>query len=209
MLNVIAFLREENRTLKAQLGSQRLRLNNGQRRPLAVGATRTQHAARSCDGRHARHLLRWHRGLIARKWTYARRRPGRPGLLVEIRRLVVRITTDNPSWGYTRIQGDHNLGHRVRSTIASVLKAEVRARAALTPRRRIPPSREPPTAWRAFLRALWPALVAADFLTTEVWTVRGLVTTPSFRSSCSHGEFTWLAQRVMRTKRSSSKPCVI
>ena len=40
----------------------------------------------------------------------------------------------------------------------------------------IPPSRERPTAWRTFLRAHWPALVAADFFTTEVWTLRGLVT---------------------------------
>ena len=69
--------------------------------------------------------------------------------------------------GYTRIQGAlKNVGHRVaRSTIASILKAEG-----------IPPSRERPTAWRTFLRAHWPALVAADFFTTEVWTVRGLVT---------------------------------
>ena len=99
--------------------------------------------------------------------AYARQPPGRPEVLVEIRRLVVRMATDNPSWGYTRIQGAlKNLGHRVaRSTIASVLKVEG-----------IPPSRERPTAWRAFLGAHWPALVAADFFTTEVWTVRRLVT---------------------------------
>ena len=68
---------------------------------------------------------------------------------------------------YTRIQGTmKNLGHRVaRSTIASILKAES-----------IPPSCERPTARHVFLRAHWPALVAADFFTTEVWTVRGLVT---------------------------------
>jgi putative transposase len=59
-----------------------------------------------------------------------------------------------------------NLGHRVaRSTIASILKAEG-----------IPPSRERQTTWRTFLRAHWPALVAADFFTTEVWPPRGLVT---------------------------------
>ena len=58
--DVIAFLREENRTLKAQLGSQRLRLNEDQRRRLAVlayagAATRARHAARGCNARHARH----------------------------------------------------------------------------------------------------------------------------------------------------------
>ncbi|MGH9200999.1 MAG: integrase core domain-containing protein, partial [Vicinamibacterales bacterium] len=110
-------------------------------------------------------ILRWHREMVARKWTYARRRHGRPGVRQDIRRLVVR--TDNPQWGYTRIQGAlKNVGHRVaRSTIASILKAEG-----------LPPRGERPTAWGTFLRAHWPALVAADFFTTEVWTGRGLVT---------------------------------
>ena len=59
-----------------------------------------------------------------------------------------------------------NLGHRVgRSTIARILRVEG-----------IPPSRQRPMTWRTFLQAHWPALVAADFFTTEVWTARGLVT---------------------------------
>src|SRR6267378_2816730 len=45
--------------------------------------------------------LRWHRQLVARKWTYARRSQRR-GVLAEIRRLVVRMVADNPTWGYTR-----------------------------------------------------------------------------------------------------------
>ena len=77
------------------------------------------------------------------------------------------MATDNPTWGYTRMQGAlKNLGHRVgRSTIARILRAEG-----------IPPGRQRPMTWRTFLQAHWPALVAADFFTTEVWTVRGLVT---------------------------------
>jgi hypothetical protein len=65
-----------------------------------------------------------------------------------------------------RFQGAlKNLGHRVaRSTIADILKGAG-----------IPPSRERPMAWRTFLRAHRPALLAADFFTTKVWTVRGLV----------------------------------
>ena len=75
--------------------------------------------------------------------------------------------TENPTWGYTRIQGAlKNLGHRVgRSTIARILRAEG-----------LPPGRQRPMAWRTFVQAHWPALVAADFFTTEVWTARGLVT---------------------------------
>ena len=57
----------------------------------------------------------WHRELVARKWTYAQATDrGRPGVLRDIRRLVVRMATDNPRWGYTRIQGAlKNVGHRV------------------------------------------------------------------------------------------------
>ena len=166
---VIAFLREENRALKAQLTGRRLRLNDVQRRRLAVlGQRRGRDVLRDVATLVTPDtILRWHRELIVRKWTYTRQRPGRPGVLTEIRRLVVRMATENPSWGYTRIQGAlKNVGHRVaRSTIAAILKAEG-----------IPPSRERPTTWRTFLRAHWPALVAADFFTTEVWTARGLVT---------------------------------
>src|ERR671918_2133424 len=77
------------------------------------------------------------------------------------------MATENPTWGYTRIQGAlKNVGHQVgRSTIARILKAAG-----------IPPSRQRPMPWRTFVRAHWPALVAADFFTTEVWTARGLVT---------------------------------
>jgi hypothetical protein len=102
----LAYLIEENRVLRRQLGGQRLRLTDDDRRRLAVRAFRL--------GRQAlRHvativtpdtLLRWHRQLIARKWTYARKSPRR-GVLAEIRRLVVRMAKDNPTWGYTRIQG--------------------------------------------------------------------------------------------------------
>jgi putative transposase len=167
--DVIAFLREENRVLKAQLGRHRLRFDDEQRRRIAVLGNRL--------GRRVLRdvatlvtpdtILRWHRELVAQKWTYPRQRPGRPNVERAIRRLVVRMATENPQWGYTRFQGAlKNVGHRVaRSTIASILRAEG-----------IPPRRERSTSWNAFLRAHWPALVAADFFTTEVWTARGLVT---------------------------------
>jgi hypothetical protein len=57
--------------------------------------------------------------MIAFKWTYAKGRCGRRGVLAEIQRLVLRME-ENPTWGYTRIRGAlKNVGHRVgRSTIA-------------------------------------------------------------------------------------------
>lgn len=77
------------------------------------------------------------------------------------------MATENPTWGYTRIQGAlKNVGHCVgRSTIARVLHAHG-----------VLPGGQRAMSWRTFVQAHWTALVAADFFTTEVWTTRGLVT---------------------------------
>lgn len=165
----IGYLREENRILKTQLGNRRLRLTDDERRRLAnvgarLGRRRLMQVATIVTPDT---ILRWHRRLIARKWTYSNRRPGRPGVLAEIRHLIVRMATENPTWGYTRIQGAlKNVGHRVaRSTVAAILKEQG-----------IPPSGARSTSWQTFVRAHWRAIVAADFFTTEVWTSRGLVT---------------------------------
>jgi transposase InsO family protein len=85
----------------------------------------------------------------------------------EIRELIVRMTTDNPSWGYCRIQGElKKLDHSVaRSTIAKTLKENG-----------IRPSPERSTSSRTFLRSHADVVAAADFFTVEVWTARGLVT---------------------------------
>ena len=163
----IAYLIEENRILRAHLRG-RIRLADEERRRLAVhghrlGRRRLRHVATIVTPDT---ILRWHRQLIARKWTYTVR-PGRRGVLKEIQRLVVQTATENPAWGYTRIQGAlKNVGHRVgRSTVARILKAHG-----------LPPVPERPTSWQTFLRAHWGAIAGADFFTTEVWTWRGLVT---------------------------------
>jgi hypothetical protein len=44
-------------------------------------------------------ILRWHLLLIARKWTFGRKRPGRPGIMKEVSALIVRMATENPAWG--------------------------------------------------------------------------------------------------------------
>jgi transposase InsO family protein len=164
----LAYLIEENRLLRRQLGGRRLRLTDDDRRRLAARAYRVGRAALRKIATIATPdtLLRWHRQLIARKWTDARR-SGRRGVRFEIRQLVERMATENPTWGYTRIQGAlQTVGHRVgRSTIRRILKAAG-----------LPPVPQRPTSWRTFLKAHWGAIAGADLFTTEVWTWRGLVT---------------------------------
>ena len=125
--DVIAFLREENQILKARLAGQRLRFEDRERRRLAeLGYI----LGRRLLGQVATivtpdTILRWYRQLVARKWTYHIGR-GRPaGLQAHLRALVIRMATENPTWGYTRIQGAlKNVGHRVgHSTIARILRA--------------------------------------------------------------------------------------
>ena len=122
----VAYLIEENRLLRRQLGGRRLRLTDHDRRRLAARAHRVGRAALREIATIATPdtLLRWHRQLIVGKWTYARR-SRQQGVLLEIRQLVVRMATENPTWGYTRIKGAlTNVGHHVgRSTIRRILKA--------------------------------------------------------------------------------------
>ena len=50
-------------------------------------------------------LLRWHRRRIARHWTQPCRAPGRPSTAASLRRLIIDMANDNPTWGYRRITG--------------------------------------------------------------------------------------------------------
>jgi transposase InsO family protein len=168
--SAIAYLVEENRVLKEQLEAtgKRLLLTDEQRRRLAAKGKPLGRKALDAIATIVTPdtILRWHRELIAAKWTYPRRRVGRPGVMKEIRELTVRMAEENPSWGYARIQGAlKHLSHTVaRSTIAKVLKEHG-----------IKPSPDRPMSWATFVRAHAHLIAAADFFTTEVWTVWGLV----------------------------------
>jgi putative transposase len=111
-------------------------------------------------------LLRWHRELVRRKWSYRRRWPGRPPLDSALRELVVRLGRENPSWGCIRIQGElRKLGIRVgATTIRSVLR---RSGCGPAPRRGGP-------SWGEFLRAQAQGMLACDFFTVETTWLRTL-----------------------------------
>ena len=111
-------------------------------------------------------LVRWQQELVARKWTYRRRRAGRPPLDAEVRELILRLGRENPRWGCVRIQGElRKLGIRVgATTIRSLLR---RARLGPAPRRAGP-------SWAEFLRAQAQGMWACDFFTVEPVRLRTL-----------------------------------
>jgi putative transposase len=112
-------------------------------------------------------LLAWHRHLVTRKWDYtSRRRPGLPSTEAAIRKLVIRMATDNPGWGQRRVQGELvRLGHPIAaSTVWQILHA-----AGIDPA----PHRSGPT-WKQFLTAQARGILAADFVHVETVLLRRL-----------------------------------
>ena len=112
-------------------------------------------------------LLAWHRRLVTRKWDYtSRRRPGRPSTPAAIRKLVIRMATDNPTWGHRRVQGELvRLGHPIAaSTVWQILHA-----AGIDPA----PRRAGPT-WNQFLTAQARGILAADFVHADTVLLRRL-----------------------------------
>src|SRR2546422_338358 len=171
---VITYLIEENRVLKAQLGGRRLHLTDTERRRLAalahpLGRKRLKEVATLATPDT---LLRWYQRLIAQKFDGSKqRRPlGRPRVAEEVEQLVMRMAEENPTWGYRRIQGAlAHLGHAIdKSTVRNILR-----RHHLEP---APQRRKAGMGWGQFLKMHWEVLAATDFFTVEVATWHGLVT---------------------------------
>jgi putative transposase len=110
-------------------------------------------------------LLAWHRRLVTRQWDYtARRQPGRPSTATTIKKLIIRMATENPSWGHRRVQGELvRLGHRIAaSTVWQILPD-----AGIEPA----PRRAGPT-WRQFLTTQAKTILAVDFLAVDTVRLR-------------------------------------
>jgi putative transposase len=107
-------------------------------------------------------VLKWHRELVRRKWTYQRTRAsGRPSVTTELEELIVRLARENPRWGYGKIQGElMKLGYTIgKSTVKDVLASK-----------HVPPSNrraKQGTTWRNFLRHYADQMLACDFFTVE------------------------------------------
>jgi transposase len=107
-------------------------------------------------------LLRWHRRMVRRRWTYPATSIGRPPISEQVQRLVIRLARENPRWGYQRIHGELlRLGVRVSaSSIRRVLRAH-----GLDPA-----PRRGSMSWRSFLRQQAAGIIACDFFTVDtVW----------------------------------------
>ena len=156
----IIVLRHQLAVLRRQI--DRPALNNDDRTLLGAIAAALPRSQRAGWFVTPDTLLRWHRRRIARHWTQTTRGPGRPATAPEIRRLILRLAAENPTWGYRRIHGELvGLGHRLAtSTIWQILKAN-----GIDPA----PDRSDIT-WSQFLHS--QTAVACDFLTVDTAMLR-------------------------------------
>jgi transposase len=165
------YLAAENRMLRGQIKG-RLLLSEEEKATLAEIAHRLGRKALeevACTARPDT-ILGWYRRLIAKKFDGSRfrKRVGRPRIAEEIERLVVRMAKENPSWGYDRIVGAlANLDYRLSDqTVGNILR-----RHGLSPA----PKRKQTVSWKDFIRSHRDVLVGMDFFTTEVLTLKGLL----------------------------------
>ena len=172
---VVEYLVSENQTLREKLGGKRIQFTDAQRIRLAraakpIGRKGLSEIATLVSPDT---LLRWHRKLIAEKWTHPphseKRSPGRPAIAKETCQLIVRLAEENSSWGYRRICGAlKSLGISVcPQTVANVLQEHGMDPAPLRKKR---------TRWRDFINRHRDVMWGADFFTTEIWS-QGRLTT--------------------------------
>jgi putative transposase len=137
-------------------------------------------------------LIAWHRRLVARKWDYtSRRRPGRPSTAAVIRKLVIRIATENPTWGHRRVQGELvRPGHPIAaSTVWQILHD-----AGIGPA----PRRTGPT-WRQFLTARARGIIAVGFARVDTVLLRRIYALIYVESKCLF--LPWFLWRTSMTGR--------
>jgi putative transposase len=159
----ILVLRHQLSVLRRQV--PRPRLEPADRALLAAVSRVLPRVSWSCFFVKPDTLLRWHQRLVAGAWTYPHR-AGRPPLDRQVQQLIVRLATENPRWGYQRIQRElHRLGVQVSATAI---------RTTLRRHRLDPALCRTTTTWRAFLCHQAAETIACDFFTVETVSLRRL-----------------------------------
>ncbi len=101
-------------------------------------------------------LRRWHRELVRRKWDGPHRINKRKTIPLETQLVVWRMSQENPTWGYRRIQGElQKIGIDISATSI---------RRITSPKRRPGPKRD---TWRQFMRSQASSIIACDLFTVE------------------------------------------
>jgi putative transposase len=159
----IVVLRHELSVLRRQAGRPQLRSSD---RLLLAAASRLLPRARwTSFVVTPATLLRWHRRLVARRWTFTGQ-VGRPPIGDEICALVLRLARENPRWGYQRIAGEINgLGLSVSATTVK----KILRQAGIGPA-----GERGGLSWRAFLRQQAQSMLAVDFFTVETTSLQRL-----------------------------------
>ena len=202
----IAVLRHQLRMLERRQPPPRLA--RWERLTLVLLVTRLRRLALGTRERWSRSLvlvtpetvLRWHRDLVRRKWTFRRRhRAGRRPTDAALAALIVRLARENPRWGYARIHGElAKLGHTIgRSTIRAILR-----------RQSVPPAPQRGQdggTWRAFLARHRGQILACDLFTLETIFLKTLhilffieigTRRVHFAGCTAHPTATWVAQQA-------------
>ena len=141
-------------------------------------------------------LLRWHRWLVAKRWTYARR-PGRPPTAKERRAVIVRLARENPRWGYQRSVGElKGLGIVVSATTVKKILREQQLG---------PAGKRKGPSWREFLRAQATSIMSVDFFTVDTISLQRLyvlffievASRPVHLAGCTtHPDGAWVTQQA-------------
>ena len=169
------YLEEEGRILRERLdsvtGGKKIPFSADQRRRLATAGKllTPDERQKCCNLVKPATILAWFRRLAARKYDSSDVRRGRPPKSKDVRKLVIKLATENPRWGYTKIRDALRTGLGIeigRTTVANIL-----AEAGIEPA----PEREKSRTWKQFIKAHWDSLCGCDFFTVEALGMTGTV----------------------------------
>ncbi len=163
----IALLRQQLRVLEHKI-KKKPRLSRPEKLMLVALTTRLQKQTQRWQHRlreavllvQPETVLKLHRELVRRKWTFRRsNHGGRPKLDCEIEALILQIARENPRMGYDKIQGELlKLGFVVDpTTVKNVLRRH----------RLMPAPQRGRSSWRTFLKHYRQQMLACDFFTIE------------------------------------------